>query len=216
VARKKDQNLRRSQILTAAADELARRGREGLRLKDVADAAGVTSGAILYYYADLADLLAAVFISNSKVYVKRRQRAIETHTSWPDKLVACIRTGVPAPQLRQSSQVLFELYPLSFRNHALAAHQRQFIRDQTALYEGVLDGGSASGDFRLRSAPSFHARQFVALEDGYAMDVLSGERTSEEVIAALLTHAEDISGAALGAPTSATGRDELRSGTTAS
>src|SRR5260370_2578622 len=56
MARPKDQKRRREELVAAAARAVLRRGPAAVRLRDVAEEAGVTPAAVLYYYTPTAAL----------------------------------------------------------------------------------------------------------------------------------------------------------------
>ena len=89
----------------------------------------------------------------------------------------------------QTSRLLYELFPVALRHEAAAEQQRSFIARQTALYERVLEDGRRTGEFRLAAPATELARSFVALEDGYCLDVLVGAATAAEVEQRLLAYA---------------------------
>ncbi len=62
------------------------------------------------------------------------------------------------------------------------------------MYQQVIDGGRDAGDLRLLAPSDFLARSFVALENGYGMDVLSGTATATETEVRLLRHARPMTG----------------------
>ncbi len=54
-----DREQKRIELLDAAVDAIAERGLDGVKLMDIAAGAGVTTGAIGYYFRDKEDLLVA-------------------------------------------------------------------------------------------------------------------------------------------------------------
>jgi hypothetical protein len=58
----------------------------------------------------------------------------------------------------------------------------------------VLELGQKSGDFTLAGDPWALGRSFVALEDGYAMDLLVGSATAQDIEDRLLDHARIVTG----------------------
>ena len=55
--RRKDQTARRRQIVDAARQVLLERGAVGVRVKDIAERAGLAPSSLLYYYPQLDGLL---------------------------------------------------------------------------------------------------------------------------------------------------------------
>jgi AcrR family transcriptional regulator len=58
--RRKDQTERRRQLTSAARQVLLERGAVGVRVKDVAERAGLAPSSVLYYYPSLDELLIEV------------------------------------------------------------------------------------------------------------------------------------------------------------
>ncbi len=89
----------------------------------------------------------------------------------------------------QSTRLLFELFPVALRNEAVAKQRRLFFDQQTELYRRVLELSRESGTFALAGAARALGRSFVALEEGYAMDLVVGTATAVDIEARLLEHA---------------------------
>jgi AcrR family transcriptional regulator len=197
VARKKNQVERREQLVSAAIEAVLRHGAAGARLKDIAREAGLASASVLYYYPDVRELLAAVFEQGSRQYCERREARVVAAETPVEKLFACIRSGIPWPgATEEASRVLYELAPVVLRDELAAAGYRAFLERQTALYLTVLEEGEASGDFHLLVPAPALARSFVALEDGYSVEVLIGGMTSQEEEDVMFLHARAMVGLA--------------------
>lgn len=195
MARPRDQAARRAQLVEAAAQAVISRGAANARLRDVAAEAGLTSASVLYYYPDLAELLAAVFERGTRTYIVHRRESVDAaQGAWP-RLQACIRSGVPFPgEAEMTSRLLYELLPVTFRDDSANQQQRRFVADQTELYRQILEEGSASGEFNLVEDAAFLARGFVALEDGYGIEVLSEAASAQHVYDLLVRHARLVTG----------------------
>lgn len=193
--RPRNQTARRAQLIRAATQAVLERGVTNARLRDIAAQAGLTPASVLYYYPDVNDLLVAVFEQGTETYVLRRRAAVEAAPTPWTRLTACVHSGVPYPgEAETTSRLLYELLPVTFRAEAAAARQRMFVAQQTGLYQEVLDSGAVSGDFRLAGSSTSLARGFVALEDGYGIDVLSGAATAAEVEERLMHQARLVTG----------------------
>jgi len=188
--RPRDQAARRAQLVEAAAQAVLSRGAANARLRDVAVEAGLTPASVLYYYPDLGELLAAVFERGTQTYIVHRREAVEAATGAWARLQACIRSGIPFPgEAEITSRLLYELLPVTFRNDAANAQELQFVADQAALYQQILEEGEATGEFQLIADAAFLARNFVALEDGYGIEVLTKASSAEHVAAQLIRYA---------------------------
>ncbi|HET6635293.1 MAG TPA: TetR/AcrR family transcriptional regulator [Streptomyces sp.] len=195
--RRKNQAERRAQLIEAAGRAVLEHGAGGARLTDIAQEAGLTSAAVLYYYPDVQELLGAVYARGTEQYCVQREEEVAAAGTVEDRLTACVRSGVPRPgPAEETSRLLYELAPVVLRDEAAAARNTVFIQRQAAMYREVLEEGEDTGCFRLAAPAAMLARSFVALEDGYGMDVLTGAATPDQVQDWLLTHAHVMTGRA--------------------
>jgi AcrR family transcriptional regulator len=190
MARPRNQTKRRDELINAAAQAVLQHGAAGMKLADIAQEAGLTSASVLYYYPDVRDLFTAVFEQGSLEYCLRREERVARALNPREKLRECIHSGVPRPgSSEEASRILYELMPVVLRNEAAAAQYTSFVNRQAALYEVILEEGRASGDFSLLTPAKEVARNFVALEDGYGINVLTGAMTADEVEETLVLYA---------------------------
>ena len=76
IMRRKDQRARREQLVEAARAVMAERGAVAIRVKDVAERAGVSPSSLLYYYPDFEELLFAVARDAIDRYTEERAAAV--------------------------------------------------------------------------------------------------------------------------------------------
>ena len=203
MARRKDQEARRSELGEAAQRALLARGLEGLRLRDVAEEAGVTPAAVLYYYGDLDELMMETYQQAIERFSSAREDVVEQLPDARDRLRECIDAGVASGPDDTIPRLLFEYCPRSLRDPRAAALDSTLTERQVAVYYGVLVLGRAQGHFTLTDPPRLLACNFLALEDGYQMDVLSGRRTRAEVVGLLRGYARTVTGCSLDSVVSA-------------
>lgn len=190
MARTKNQGARRAQLITAAAQTILERGATETRLRDIAAEAGLTPTSVLYYYPDVRELFTAVFEQGMQTYCRRREESINQAVGAWDQLDACIHSGVPRPgETEDTSRLLVTLAPVALRDETALALQRDFLANQVVLYQRILQVGQDEGTFQLTAPAAQLARDFVALEDGYVLSVLTGTQTADEVEQRLRQHA---------------------------
>src|SRR5919206_5180598 len=85
---------RRENLLRAAQRAVVMHGAD-VRLKDIADMAGLTSGAVLYHYPDVQSLLLEANRAVMERFIDNRARAVQHLTSPADKLAVTIASGLP-------------------------------------------------------------------------------------------------------------------------
>ena len=195
MAGKKDRNreARRAELGAALQRALLVRGLEGLRLRDVADEAGITPAAVLYY-GDLDGLVYETYLQAIQRFSEDREQAAGQFSDARDQLRACIEIGVASGPDDALTRLLFEYWPRCLRDARAAGLDSALTERQIAVYTGVLVLGKAQGHFVLQDPPRLLAANLVAMEDGYQMEVLAGRRTRGEVIVALSSYARAVTG----------------------
>jgi AcrR family transcriptional regulator len=197
--RRKDQTERRQQLAQAARHVLLERGAVGVRVKDIAERAGLSPASVLYYYPNLDELLLEVSHDAMNRYAERRAAAVRELDDPSEQLRLAIRLGVPTGPDDEESRLLYELDAFTGSSRLFEMLSVSFFDRQTVLYQSVLETGAARGDFRLHGAAELIARGLVALEDGLGLQVVIGHPAidSAEAERILLQYASAATGADL-------------------
>jgi AcrR family transcriptional regulator len=190
--RPKNQGARRAQLLDAARAVLLERGAVGVRVKDIAARAGLTSATVLYYYPQIDDLLLEVSRDAMERYAERRALAVAELDDPAEQLRLAIKLGVPTGPDDADSRILYELDAFTGTSRAFAVLSAAYFDRQVALYESVLEHGMKVGAFELASPARDVARGLVAMEDGLGLQVVIGHPRigAAEAEAVLLAWAE--------------------------
>jgi AcrR family transcriptional regulator len=199
MARPRDQSRRRHELLTAATDVVARKGIGSTRLRDVAEAAGITPGAVLYYYETLDDLFFSAYERGVERFCRQREEAIAALDDPMAKLRTAAHLGIPRGPQDTDIRLLYEFESVAFRSRSCAALMHGYVERQVAMYAALLEHGARAGAFRLTSSARVIARNLVALEDGLGVYVLTGHRTPAEVEQLVLDYAMTSTGQLPGA-----------------
>jgi AcrR family transcriptional regulator len=170
--RRKDQAVRREQLVRACRQVLLERGAVGLRVKDIAERAGLVPSSVLYYYPRIEDLLLEVARDAIDRYAERRASEVRKLDDPVEQLRLAIRLGVPTGPDDDESRLLYELDALTGTSPAFAMMSTSFFDRQAVLYEYVLESGAARGAFELMQPAQALARGLVALEDGLGLQVV--------------------------------------------
>ncbi len=173
MARHKNQTARRTQLTEAAGRAIIKRGAGAVRLKDIADQAGVTPGAVLYYYADVDELLVEVHRTAGERFCDARAVALERISDARLKVLAAVRTGLPTGPDDEAVRTLYEMDALVGKSTLYAALSIAFFDRQVAMYQMILESGVSQGHFTLSDDSATIARNIVALEDTYGLHVLA-------------------------------------------
>jgi AcrR family transcriptional regulator len=170
--RRKDQALRREQLVQACRQVLLERGAVGLRVKDIAERAGLVPSSVLYYYPRIEELLLEVARDAIDRYAERRASEVRKLDDPVEQLSLAIHLGVPTGPDDDESRLLYELDALTGTSPAFAMMSTSFFDRQALLYEYVLESGAARGAFKLTQPAGVLARGLVALEDGLGLQVV--------------------------------------------
>ncbi|MCZ0982492.1 TetR/AcrR family transcriptional regulator [Streptomyces diastatochromogenes] len=149
--RPRDQTARREALVSAAGRAIAERGLEALRIKDIAEAAGVSQGSVLYYYPELDDLVLEVHRGAVEGYLATRQQAYdEAPADDPAaRLRALLNSGLPGMTDDPVHGLLYELHRRAGRSPGHAELMASLFAREVALYTTALAVGAATGGFTL-------------------------------------------------------------------
>jgi AcrR family transcriptional regulator len=167
MGRPKDQNQRREQLVQATERAVLRRGLGAVRLRDVAEEAGVTSAAVLYYYDEIHDLLVETHRQAVERFCAKREDAVDAIEDPRERLVVAVRGGLPTGPDDRLVRLLYQFDSQGMTDAAYGAHSRAYFERQVAIYHSILVAGSAAKIFTLTAPARVIARNLVALEDGY-------------------------------------------------
>jgi AcrR family transcriptional regulator len=173
MARPKNQTVRRRQLTEAAGRAIIARGAGAVRLKDIAEQAGITPGAVLYYYPDVDHLLVEVHRDAGERFCDARIAVLDQITDPRLRMLAAIRSGLPTGPDDTNVRTLYEMDALVGKSALYAALSASFFERQVALYQVILEGGAAQGLFTLSDDSATIGRNIVALEDAYGLHVLA-------------------------------------------
>jgi AcrR family transcriptional regulator len=172
--RRKDQAARRAQLAEAGRRVLLERGAVGLRVKDIAERAGIAPSSVLYYYPRIDELMMDVSRDAIERYAERRAQQVRRLSDPTAQLRLAIHLGVPTGPDDEDSRLLYELDAFTGTSKAFAVMSSSFFDRQALLYEHVLSSGESQGAFALAAPAQTIARALVGLEDGLGLQVVIG------------------------------------------
>jgi DNA-binding transcriptional regulator YbjK len=181
VARTKNQSARRRQLTEAAGRAIIARGAAAVRLKDIAEEAGVTPGAVLYYYPDVDQLLVEGHRTAGERFCDSRNAALDQIADPRRRMLAAISSGLPTGPHDETVRTLYEMDALVGRSRLYSALAVSFFERQVALYQVILEAGVAQGMFTLAASSQTIGRNLVALEDAHGLHVLMGDAPIDRV-----------------------------------
>ncbi len=196
VARRKSRSDRRIDLIEAARRAIIRHGIDGVQLSHVAEEAGLTSGAVLYHYPDLGELLVEAQHAGMERFYEQRLRQIAALTDPATKLVLTIKSGLPTGPLDPDVRLLNELGGAAGRHRVYGVLLTSLYDRQVSMYQSILDTGSALGVFRLTADALSISRNLVALEDAYGYRITARHPLIDPAVAAelILSYARTVTG----------------------
>lgn len=176
----------RERILRAAALALAEHGFDAARLRDVADAAGVSIGALQHHF-DTRDLLFrhAFEWSINELIARWRYAAAGEHGPWR-RFELLVRELATDPDLTRRCATWTEFCASAARREELREGIRRAHGAWRALVTDIVASGVTSGEFAPALPPNAAVGAVMAVVDGCDMTVAAGGGMSPERYAELV------------------------------
>jgi AcrR family transcriptional regulator len=156
-------HVRKAQILSAAAEVLSERGYANARVVDIANTAGTSPAAILYWFDGKDGLLAEALRLREQEFHDRYTVKAENKSTASEKL----RVLVEAMLYHYDWKLWMELCVLALRDKSAAAERDRMDRRWRAQLRSVVREGQESGEF-IASDPDDSMFVLAALLDGLA------------------------------------------------
>ncbi|GAA2351457.1 TetR/AcrR family transcriptional regulator [Dactylosporangium salmoneum] len=193
---RKSRSERRQDLIEAARRAMIQHGTDTVLLNQVAEQAGLTSGAVLYHYPDLRDLLLDAHHAGMERFYELRVKRIADIADPVQKLVMTIRSGLPTDADDADVRLLCELGGAAGRNRVYAALLTTLYDRQVSMYQTILELGAAQGVFTLAADSQTIARNLVALEDAYGYRIVARHPTlrAAEAVELIVSYARLVTG----------------------
>lgn len=165
---------RHHEILDAAARVITERGLADTRISDVAEAAGVSPGLILYYFESKDRLLSeALTYANDQFYL-RMSREIRRISSAREQLRRLVDLSVPGYLAEYGKldewALWIEVWVRALRDPQMAKDRELLDQRWRQSIAGIVRAGQASGEFAAGDADEL-ALRLGSLIDGLAIQV---------------------------------------------
>ncbi|MEJ2869296.1 TetR/AcrR family transcriptional regulator [Actinomycetospora sp. OC33-EN08] len=185
IARRPDPDDARKRILDAAWTLIARRGYHRVRIADVAEAAGTSTGGVHYHFADKDALLDEALRHNVELAHDRQARALAAIADPVERLETLLDLQMPdGPVLEPEWSIWMQVWVEAVTE---PRHRDLYARGQDRWFRTVLmtlEAGAEAGVFR-GGDQTVRARQLTALVDGLGVGVMTGASTAADMRAAL-------------------------------
>jgi AcrR family transcriptional regulator len=160
---------RRAQILDAALEVFARQGFHEARMDDIAQASGLSKGALYLYYKSKDAIIGALLTSIFNIAM-RGSLAVE-HEDGPvrDRILEITeRFAGEIDRFSRAMPVMLEFYAIAARDRTVRKYMGEILDEYAALVAHLLAQGIASGEFR-GSDPHDLAVGLIAIWEGMAL-----------------------------------------------
>jgi AcrR family transcriptional regulator len=160
---------RRAQVLRAARACIVALGYERVTVRDIAAAAGVSTGTVVHYFGDKDSVLEAALLDEVQSTGLALRAAIEgADTAW-ERMERLVEASLPASdEVRDEWRLWLTFWGEATRSERLRAVSERQHRRWTRFLARIVAEGSAAGEF-ADVDPAATATQIAALIDGLAM-----------------------------------------------
>jgi AcrR family transcriptional regulator len=173
---RKDVDERRAQILDATQEVALERGLADLRVGDVAQHLGISSGLVHYHFSSKDELLVEMLGNMATSDIARLQETVAASGDPVDRLDRALREYLPASGRDESWALWIDWWDEALRSEALATISSQFDTAWAGILEELIESGVADGIFDSKD-PRGAAWRLSALLDGLAIQVVLPRRT---------------------------------------
>jgi TetR/AcrR family transcriptional repressor of bet genes len=179
--------IRRMQVFRAATEVIARETFGGTTIKKVADAAGVSTGTVNYYFANKRAMLVETLSHIHDEWSRDVRRAVEQSLPGDPRIRALVEAAGPTTTLnRQRWRVWVAAWSEALHSPELRTvlwrSYQQWLQLMSEMFEVISEdlGGPAVDATKV-------ARVYNALENGLFLQILISDRRLDEETAATLT-----------------------------
>jgi AcrR family transcriptional regulator len=156
----------RQRLLRAAADVFGRRGFEGTRVSEIAEAAGMSNGALYAYFGSRAELLVDALRAHGQ------RMLADLVTADPTRSIGdlLLETGRSLHLPREpDDQLVIEALIAARRDEEVAAPMRGYVRERAEWLAGLVRDAQRRGELDPAIAPSAVAHFCLSLAAGTAL-----------------------------------------------
>ncbi|HEX6651162.1 MAG TPA: TetR/AcrR family transcriptional regulator [Thermoleophilaceae bacterium] len=161
-------HVRRPELLASAAAVIRSRGLENARVADIAEEAGTSAPAVLYWFASKAELLKEALTSAEESYYEDLERELAGIESARGRLVRIVESA--AGEGDYDAALWMELWARALRDPDLAATRAELDARWRHTIAAVVRDGQERGEFGPAD-PDEVAVLLASLLDGLAVQI---------------------------------------------
>jgi AcrR family transcriptional regulator len=188
-------HIRKPQILRAAAQVITEKGMSATRIADVAERAGTSAPAVLYWFDTREQLLSEALIADEIPFALELERRLESIPTAAGKL----RHLIEASSFDGDLSLWIELWARSLHDPGSAAERQRLDDAWRGRIAAVVSEGQVTKEFTAAIAPDDAAIRLASVFDGMAVQVTLRDRDvdAERMAADCIEIAEQMLGADL-------------------
>jgi AcrR family transcriptional regulator len=157
-------------LLEAAAGVIAERGIASTRIADVAERAGTSAPAVLYWFKSKDELLAEALTVDEERYYGRLTERMDALESPRDRLRLLLESSAE----EYDSRLWMEIWTRALRDRSTRRARRRLDERWRTQIAGVIRDGQSAGEFG-EADPDDVALVLASLIDGLAVQVTLGD-----------------------------------------
>jgi AcrR family transcriptional regulator len=165
---------RRRRILQAAVEVLKDRGYAGTRVVDIAEAAGTSSGLVLYHFTSLEGVLSAALTALEDEFYADVDADLEARTGPTERLRHIAELGAGSGPAVGDWRLWLELWVRALHHESARATRESLDRRWRGLLREVVESGVTTGEFRPADVGATTTR-LASLMDGLAIQLALGD-----------------------------------------
>ncbi|HUZ42076.1 MAG TPA: TetR/AcrR family transcriptional regulator [Acidimicrobiales bacterium] len=175
---------RRPQVFQAALDVIADKGLEETRISDIAAAAGMSAGHIMYYFTSKSDMLMQTLKWSDDQFINGAKEAMKSLPTAQERLSCLVGLSIPESSTDPAWILWLETWARAPHDRKVASVKRRLEKTWITTLADVIKEGQAAGEFVELDAEYF-ATLFSALIDGLVIRMMggSGGMTKERLLA---------------------------------
>lgn len=184
---------RRALILRATIEIILERGFAGTRVQDIAQAAGTSTGLVLYHFGSLAGAMAAALQMAEDELHTHLTADLARLRSAPDKLVCLLRHSAGDVRADAEWRLWLEAWVRALHDDSIRAVRAEHEGRWRATLRSIIEEGSAAGVFTVADL-DMTIDHLSALIDGLAVALSNHDRgmTTERFIDVCLAAARSL------------------------
>ncbi|MEA2331830.1 MAG: hypothetical protein QOH58_1968 [Thermoleophilaceae bacterium] len=165
-------HIRRPAILAAAAEVIRERGLENTRVADVAERAGTSAPAVLYWFASKGELLTEALTSAEENFYEQLEARLAELGSARERLVGLVESASGSGDY--DAALWIELWAKALQDDEVAAIRQQLDTRWRETIAGIVREGQETGEFGPAD-PDELALLLSSLLDGLAVQIVLGD-----------------------------------------